>query len=57
LRGPARSSQVPNTAADRPRKTIAMLKIQAIGGWVQSSAVAVVMPRIFVIGSLKTLNA
>ncbi len=28
LRGPARSSHLPNTAADKPRKTMAMLKIQ-----------------------------
>ena len=36
LRGPARSTQVPSTAADRPSITIAIEKIHAIAVWEES---------------------
>ena len=56
-RGPPSSTQRPNTAADAPRKKIAMLKIQPSCVSRQSSGDCVVMPISLVIGRLKTLNA
>ncbi|HEY1883760.1 MAG TPA: hypothetical protein VGG51_12045 [Candidatus Cybelea sp.] len=56
-RGPARSTHLPNTADESPRKTIAMLKIQPIGGTDQSVAAGAVMPIACDIGLVKTLNA
>ena len=44
LRGPTRSSHAPNTAADSPRKTIAMLNTQPIVLSFQSSGADVVIP-------------
>ena len=41
VRGPTRSSHLPATAAERPRKTIATVKIQTTCGSVQSSAALV----------------
>src|SRR4051812_37347093 len=55
--GPACSSQRPNTAADNPRNTMAMVKIQASCVCFQSAGADSVMPRTLVSGSLKTLNA
>ena len=57
LRGPTRSSQVPVNAAERPRNTIARLKIQP--SWVsfQSPGTDLVMPSSRVIGPLNTENA
>src|SRR5215813_7988541 len=57
LRGPTRSTQRPNTAADTPRKKIARLKIHASDGCDQSPGADLVTPMIFVRGNLKTLNA
>ena len=57
LRGPTRSTQRPKTAAERPRKKIARLKIQASGGWVQSPGAEAVTPITLVSGNLKTLKA
>ena len=57
LRGPTRSSHLPKVAAERPRKTMAMEKIQPSVGMVQSSGRDLVIPRSFVIGMLNTLNA
>ena len=57
LRGPPSSTQRPNTAADRPRNTIAMEKIQPRSVSFQSSGADCVMPISLVIGRLKTLNA
>ena len=59
LRGPAASSHLPKTAADRPRKTMAMLKIQPIVGRspVLARRPARVMPMSRVRGRLKTLKA
>ena len=56
-RGPPSSTQRPNTAADTPRKKIAMLKIQPSSVSFQSSGADWVIPSSFVIGRLKTLNA
>src|SRR3954471_1258269 len=57
FRGPACSSHRPKTAAERPRKTMAMVKIQASSVCFQSPGADSVMPRTLVSGSLKTLNA
>ena len=57
FRGPACSSQRPNTAAESPRKTMAMVKIQASSVCFQSPGAEAVMPTTFVSGSLKTLKA
>src|SRR4026209_671599 len=57
FRGPAGSSQRPNNAAERPRKTVAMVKIQASWVWDLSPAADWVMPSTLVSGSLKTLKA
>ena len=55
LRGPTRSSHLPNTAADRPRKTMATLKMAAIEVSFQSPGAELVMPRSRLMGRLKTL--
>src|SRR4051794_36111974 len=69
LRGPTRSSQVPKSAAERPRKRMAMEKIQAMEESDQSPAAAGtslseiggpaywVMPMSFISGILKTEKA
>ncbi len=57
LRGPPSSTQRPNTAEDRPRNNIAMENIQPSSVSFQSPGVDCEMPRSFVIGKLKTLNA
>jgi hypothetical protein len=57
LRGPAPSSHLPPNAADKPRTTIAMLKIQPSVVSFQSSGEDAVIPSTFVIGPLNTLNA
>ena len=56
-RGPPSSTQRPNTAAETPRKKIAIEKIQPSSGRVQSSGADCEMPMSFVIGRLNTLNA
>ena len=53
MRGPTRSTQRPNTAADRPRKTMAMEKIQPSSGKFQSPGAEAVIPSSRVIGRLK----
>ena len=53
LRGPTRSTQRPKTAAEAPRKKIAMLKIQASCGCVQSLGAGAVMPMAFVSGKFE----
>ncbi|MFK4523153.1 hypothetical protein ABIF90_001134 [Bradyrhizobium japonicum] len=57
LRGPPSSTQRPNTAADSPRKTIAMEKIQPSSVSFQSPDADWVTPSSLVIGRLKTLKA
>ena len=58
LRGPERSTHLPNTAADTPRNAMAMLKIHASCVWFQSCPDSdLVTPMILVSGSLNTLNA
>ncbi|HEY1583001.1 MAG TPA: hypothetical protein VGF73_07880 [Chthoniobacterales bacterium] len=52
-----RSTQRPKTAAEAPRKRIAMLKIQTSCGCVQSLGADTVLPITFVSGNLKTLKA
>src|SRR5207237_10858413 len=56
-RGPPSSTQRPNTAADAPRKKIAILKIQPSSVSFQSSGADWLIPISLVIGRLKTLNA
>ncbi len=56
-RGPPSSTQRPNTAAEPPRKTIAIEKIQPSSVSFQSSGADCEMPMSFVIGKLNTLNA
>jgi hypothetical protein len=56
-RGPTRSIQRPAKAADRPRNTIARLKIQPRVVSLQSCGVDCVMPITLVSGPLNTLNA
>jgi hypothetical protein len=56
-RGPPSSTQRPNTAADRPRKTIAIEKIQPSSVSFQSAGVDCEMPSNLVIGRLNTLKA
>src|ERR1700680_4797791 len=56
-RGPALSTHRPKTAAERPRKTIARLKIQPRLGIVQSPGAGAWTPSASDIGLLKTLNA
>ena len=56
-RGPPSSTQRPSTAADTPRKNMAIEKIQPRSVSFQSSGADLVMPISFVIGRLKTLNA
>ena len=56
-RGPPSSTQRPNTAAETPRKKIAIEKIQPRSVSFQSSGADLVMPISLVIGRLKTLNA
>ena len=56
-RGPTRSSQAPNTAADNPRKTMARLNTQPIVLNFQSSGADVVPPCNRDNGRLNTLNA
>ena len=57
LRGPTRSSQVPNSAADTPRNTMATLKTHPMVLSDQSPAVDAVIPMERDSGMLKTLNA
>ncbi len=57
LRGPAASSHLPKMAADRPRNTIAMLKIQPSVVSFQSSGTDSVIPMTRVSGRLNTLKA
>ena len=56
-RGPPSSTQRPNTAAEAPRKKIAIEKIQPRSVNFQSAGVDCVMPSNLVIGRLNTLNA
>ena len=56
-RGPPSSTQRPKTAAEAPRKKIAMLKIQPRSVSFQSSGADWVMPSNFDMGRLNTLNA
>ncbi|MGY3421568.1 hypothetical protein ACVWZW_002043 [Bradyrhizobium sp. F1.13.4] len=56
-RGPPSSTQRPNTAADSPRNTIAMEKIQPSSVSFQSPGADCVTPISLVIGRLKTLKA
>jgi hypothetical protein len=55
--GPPSSTQRPNTAADMPRKKMAIEKIQPSSGRFQSFGADLLMPMSFVIGRLNTLNA
>src|SRR5918993_3192348 len=58
LRGPSRSIHFPNTAAEMPRKAIAIEKIHASGGCSQSwPGTCFVTPMICVSGILNTENA
>ncbi len=57
LRGPARSTHRPKTAAERPRKTIARLKVQPMVLSFQSPGTERVMPSEWESGRLNTLNA
>src|ERR1700677_40161 len=57
LRGPARSTQRPNTAAARPRMAMAMENIQPISFKFQSPGTECVMPRTLVSGRLNVENA
>ena len=57
LRGPTRSSHLPNTAADSPRNTNAMLKIQTVVVSGQSPGTGCVMPISRFIGRLNTDSA
>ena len=54
LRGPTRSIQVPNRAADAPSTASAMLNTQPTVASDQSPGAGAVMPRILVSGALKT---
>src|SRR4051812_45417579 len=56
-RGPTRSSHAPNTAADSPRKTIAVLNTQPTVLSFQSLGAESVIPFRCVSGRLNTLNA
>ena len=56
-RGPPSSTQRPKTAAEAPRKKMAMLKIQPRSVSFQSSGADCVMPISFDIGRLNTLKA
>ena len=56
-RGPPSSTQRPSTAAEKPRKKIAIEKIQPRSVSFQSSGADLVIPISFDIGKLKTLNA
>ena len=56
-RGPPSSTQRPSTAAEAPRKKIAIEKIQPRSVSFQSAGVDCVMPSSLVIGRLNTLNA
>jgi hypothetical protein len=57
LRGPTRSSHAPHTAAESPRKTIAMLKIHPSVLSAQSPGAEAVPPISFESGRLNTLKA
>src|SRR6266478_433953 len=57
LRGPTRSTQRPKTAADEPRKTMAMEKIQPTSFKFQSPGAVCVSPMSLVSGRLKVENA
>ena len=54
LRGPTRSIQVPNSAADAPSTAKAMLNTQPTVASAQSSGAEWVMPMSLVSGALKT---
>jgi hypothetical protein len=56
-RGPTRSTQRPDTLADRPRKTMAMLSTQPSEISFQSPGAESLMPMSFESGRLKTLKA
>jgi hypothetical protein len=56
LRGPSRSAQRPNSAADEPSITKNSVYIQPRVLTLQSSAVELVMPIARLSGSQKTLN-
>src|ERR1035437_1688426 len=56
-RGPAASSQRPKVNAERPRKTIAVLKIQPIVESFQSAGAGLSIPTSVESGRLKTLKA
>ena len=56
FRGPTRSSQRPNTAAEEPRKKIAMEKVRPTVLIFQSSGADCVMPIIWLSGFQKTLR-
>ena len=55
-RGPRSSTHFPKMAADTPRTTIAMLKIQPTLATLQSPAVGAVTPTNCVSGFVNTLN-
>ena len=55
-RGPTRSSQAPNTAADEPRKKMAMENVTTTVLIFQSSGAGCVMPMLWLSGFQKTLN-
>src|SRR5882757_679987 len=57
LRGPTRSTQRPKTAADEPRKTMAIEKIQPTSFKFQSPGAVCVSPMSLVSGRLKVENA
>src|ERR1019366_4162230 len=57
LRGPAASSHRPNVNAERPRETIAVLKIQPMVVSFQSAGAGLLMPTSVESGRLKTLKA
>ena len=56
LRGPTRSIQRPNTAADDPRKKMAMEKVRLTVLTFQSSGAGCVMPMVWLSGFQKTLR-
>src|SRR5882757_8293018 len=57
LRGPTRSTQRPKTAADRPRRTMAIENVQPTSVNFQSDGAEWVMPINLVRGKLKVENA
>ena len=57
LRGPTRSTQRPNRAADRPRKAIAIENVQPTSVSFQSPGAEWLKPMSLVSGKLKVENA